>query len=336
MIEAVPRLLGYHPHNSLLLIALHGERHRFGVNIRLDLHQVRDHRAQVRHAVGVLDRERADKAMVLIFTDEPALHGRPEQRLFDLVAEELTGSGIKVREALCVHAGRWWSYVCDNEECCPRQGTPIVSATQPGGPSRVAAEAAVEGLVALPSREALAATLRPVGFLARASMDSALDRVGDELAERVLQAGDVDACREELRRIREETLPLVRELQARFADPEDARMTDDEAARVLVVLEDVLFRDACIELVTMERGDAAVALWTQLLRRADPADAAAPATVLAFAAWQNGDGTLANIAVDRALVCDPDYRLANYLHSALLHVINPSSLRECIMGSAST
>lgn len=36
----------------------------------------------------------------------------------------------------------------------------------------------------------------------------------------------------------------------------------------------------------------------------------APATLLAFAAWQAGDGTLANLAIDRALQTDPGYSMA--------------------------
>jgi hypothetical protein len=194
----------------------------------------------------------------------------------------------------------------------------------------VAAAAALEGLVALPSREALAATIKPVGFLARASMDSALDRVADELAERVRGAGDREVCIEALQALREEGLRLVAELLERF-DGVAGQLNDEEAARVLLLLEDVHFRDGCIEQVTAHAGEAAVELWSELVRRANPLDSAPVATVLAFAAWQAGHGTLANIAVDRALACNPDYRLAVYLSSALTHSLNPRVLRDCVV-----
>ena len=46
-------------------------------------------------------------------------------------------------------------------------------------------------------------------------------------------------------------------------------------------------------------------LWTDLTRRAQPGYAAAPAALLAFTAWQGGNGALANIALDRALADTP-------------------------------
>ena len=42
-------------------------------------------------------------------------------------------------------------------------------------------------------------------------------------------------------------------------------------------------------------------LWTDLTRRACPGYVAAPAALLAFTAWQAGNGALANLALDRAL-----------------------------------
>ena len=51
-------------------------------------------------------------------------------------------------------------------------------------------------------------------------------------------------------------------------------------------------------------------LWTDLARRACPGYVAAPASLLAFTAWQAGDGALANLAIDRALTDDPAYSMA--------------------------
>src|SRR5690606_27175044 len=62
---------------------------------------------------------------------------------------------IQVREALRVEAGRWWSYLCDQPECCPATGTRFDPST-----SAVAARMTVAGFTALPDRRALA---RPVG-----------------------------------------------------------------------------------------------------------------------------------------------------------------------------
>jgi Domain of unknown function (DUF4192) len=44
---------------------------------------------------------------------------------------------------------------------------------------------------------------------------------------------------------------------------------------------------------------------------------AAPASLLAFCAWQNGDGALANVALDRALADNPRYSMALLLRQVL-------------------
>ena len=58
---------------------------------------------------------------------------------------------------------------------------------------------------------------------------------------------------------------------------------------------------------------AHVRLWTDATRRACPVYVAAPASLLAFTAWQGGDGALAGIALDRALADDPAYSMARLL-----------------------
>ena len=63
------------------------------------------------------------------------------------------------------------------------------------------------------------------------------------------------------------------------------------------------------------------------MRRADGPWLPAPASLLAFTAWQSGDGTLANIALDRALAADPDYSMARLLRDILAAGVPPSQAR---------
>ena len=62
-----------------------------------------------------------------------------------------------------------------------------------------------------------------------------------------------------------------------------------------------------------------------LVRRAQPGYVAAPASLLAFTAWQCGDGALANIALDRALADAPGYSMALLLQAALDAGMPPST-----------
>ena len=58
-------------------------------------------------------------------------------------------------------------------------------------------------------------------------------------------------------------------------------------------------------------------LWADLTRHAQPGYVAAPASLLAFTAWQNGNGALANLALDRALADTPGYSMAQLLRDAI-------------------
>ena len=68
-------------------------------------------------------------------------------------------------------------------------------------------------------------------------------------------------------------------------------------------------------------------LWAELTRHAHPGYVAAPASLLAFTAWQAGHGALANLAVDLALADQPDYSMALLLRDALTAGLPPSTAR---------
>jgi hypothetical protein len=61
-----------------------------------------------------------------------------------------------------------------------------------------------------------------------------------------------------------------------------------------------------------------------LTRYAQPGYIAAPATLLAFIAWQTGNGALANLALGRAHADDPNYSMAHLLRDTLTAGAPPS------------
>jgi hypothetical protein len=73
--------------------------------------------------------------------------------------------------------------------------------------------------------------------------------------------------------------------------------------------------------------DMYLRLWTDLTRRARPGYVAPAAALLAFAAWQCGDGALANIALDRALADDPWYSMAQLLRQVIDAGVPPELAR---------
>src|SRR5690606_40430420 len=68
------------------------------------------------------------------------------------------------------------------------------------------------------------------------------------------------------------------------------------------------------------------ALWQEVTHRAEPDLVPAPASLFAFAAWRDGDGGIARLALTRALEADPRYRMALLLQDAIAHGLPPTAL----------
>jgi len=94
-----------------------------------------------------------------------------------------------------------------------------------------------------------------------------------------------------------------------------------------LVLRQLRVRDDAWARMDPDWRDAHRRLWVDLLRRAEPPYVPAPASLLAFTAWQSGDGALANVALDRALDADPGYSMAHLLREAIDCGAPPSMAR---------
>jgi hypothetical protein len=94
-----------------------------------------------------------------------------------------------------------------------------------------------------------------------------------------------------------------------------------------VALAHLPVRDDAWARMDPEYRDAHLRLWSDVVRRARRTYLAAPASLLAFTAWQCGQGALANIALDRALAADPGYSLAQLLRDILDAGVPPSEAR---------
>ncbi|MGE5132353.1 MAG: DUF4192 domain-containing protein [Gemmatimonadota bacterium] len=104
-------------------------------------------------------------------------------------------------------------------------------------------------------------------------------------------------------------------------------VTDDQFAWLAVVLTDVRVRDDAWARMEPEHAAAHLRLWTDVVRRAEPALVPAPAALLGFVAWQSGNGALAGLAIERALAADPEYSLALLLRDIVAAGVPPSAAR---------
>jgi hypothetical protein len=309
LIAAVPYLLGFHPADSMVVVALRGRRVVFAA--RGDLPDPgTDPRPAAQHLAEVIARQGTESATVIGYGPAARVTGA-----VDAVGEALDGAGLLVLDVLRVTDGRWWSYLCTEPECCPPDGTPY----DPGA-SEVSATAVFAGQVALPDRAALAGQVSAFDGPVRLAMRRATVRARGRLAALTEEATETALAGG--RSVRSAGVAAVRTAFRRHRRGE--RLTDDEVAWLTVLLTQLPIRDHAWE--RTDGRDADISLWTDVLRRAEPELIAAPGSLLAFAAWRAGYGALAAVALERVLAARPDYSLAVLLDDLLRRGFPPSEL----------
>jgi hypothetical protein len=319
LLALVPHLLGFVPEASLVVMGLAPPRDRIRVTLRYDLPDPpeADHVADLAaHAVAVLSAQRLAAAVAV---------GYGPEALVTPVASELREAAwqaaIDVSEFLRVQDGRYWSYVCGNEDCCPAAGVPFDATADPA-----AAALARDGIPVLASRADLAARVAPLGGIAAESMRQATRRADQHVARllaKVRKSGRLGAARH---MIAVEGLAAVGAMITRYRDG-GRYVSDYEIARITVALRDLRVRDDAWARMDPVHADEHRRLWIDVVRRAQPGYVAAPAALLAFVAWQSGDGALANVALDRALADDPGYSMATLLRQVITAGAPPSLAR---------
>lgn len=328
IVDAVPYLVGFEPHDSLVVLSLRGPRSRLGLTARIDLPGAKSATACARNFVGYLKRDGAARAIIVLYPPSDGISYPSVKPLAAALTKHLKLARIEVSEVLCVCDGRWWSLQCTDDECCPQSGTLIARSST----SELAVAMTVEGRVVLGSREELEHMLDPVGGLAAAAMAYAITCADDELAARV-RAGHK-------REVVVESLALFRaavdaRLHRDVPLDADARAADiglavDDAARLIASLALWAVRDEILTWFDGDRGEATRSLLLELVRRSVmPGDAVA-LTVLAWICYLRGEGVLAGIAIDRARTEDPQYSLAELLDQVLSGAVNPEIFQESI------
>ncbi|MER7575709.1 DUF4192 domain-containing protein [Streptomyces sp. NPDC126514] len=347
--DALPYLLGYRPEDSIVLVALQDRdgRGRFGGRARLGIPTNPDDwpsaaRQLAQGLVTGSERRGARPEQMVAYVckePEPGETGRQVmERLRPLAQKLRTECGhldVPVIEALCISEGRWWSYCCGNEVCCPSDGTPMGLP----GTSVLAAAATYAGLQVRGTLRELRARLfaweAPAAVL---EQEIALDTAGMALVPRILDEssrGDVA----------EETLTLAGRIMERLAEAppvsgtftadlrDDQLLTHDEAAQLILGLQDRTTRDRAAEWMEGDEAPLALRLWRALARRCVGPygeHAAAPLTLTGWVAWSTGDELEAREALAMALGADPDYLFARLLHQACNEGLDPESIRRCL------
>lgn len=352
LLAAVPHLIGFHPHSSLVVICVDLEARRTGMIMRLDLPAPEHEEGYAADLARRIERDPPDAVILVCYGPEPdapghppdgraggppapgggatpgadgptARDGLPHAALVERVLDHLAGGPVRVLGTAYVDDGRWWTYDCDHPGCCPPGGVALPDPGT-GTAADVAARAALQGRRTLSSRRELEDAVRgPTGSDEKALL-RVFERVDRELA--------AEARADGAEAVRGRTLALAQLLLTRSAegrlDP-----SDDDVARLCLGAADLLVRD---RFVSLEAADPAawLGLLTALARRTPAARSAPICTVLAWVAYQQGDGAVANVALDRVLALDPEHTMAMLLRYCLDGQVTPDHITAMTRAAA--
>jgi hypothetical protein len=312
ILAVVPLLLGFHPSGSIVVLGITGRGRQVSLAFRYDLPDPPDARLSAEiaaHAVTVLARQHIAAAIVIGYGP-----GALVTPVADRIGQRLRAARIETLDVLRVQDARYWSYLCRDPRCCPADGVPFDPAGHPAALALAATEPAPAA-----SREELAATLAPVTGPAAQAMRTKTRKAQLAAVRRISRDGRAG--------LHEAGRRAVKAALARYrADPQVV-LSDWQCAWLSVVLAELAVRDDAWARMDPEHVAAHQRLWTHVVRRAQPGYVAAPAALLAFIAWQGGQGTLANIAIDRALADMPGYSMAVLIGEAVSTGAPPSVAR---------
>jgi hypothetical protein len=323
VISLVPWLLGFHPGNAdLVVIGTAPPRGRVTLTWRWDLPDPATPvlAARARHAIAALAVQGCTKAVAVGFGPD-----RLVAPAIALVSEAATAAGLEIGDLLRADGGRYWSYLCTSPRCCPPEGTPY-------NPDASPVTAAYQAAGAPPpqaSRGAVAATIAPATGAEAALMRQAMERAALR-ARRLDQRGSRPG-----RKGRQPPLAIsgTRAVSAAITTYRggDTITSHDQLAWLAVTLAVPQVRDAAWLRMDPAYRQAHQRLWTTVTRLAPPGHVAAPAALLAFTAWQDGNGVLGNLALDRAQTDSPADDTARVLRTALESGAPPSLANPAAM-----
>jgi uncharacterized protein DUF4192 len=294
LVAVVPVMLGFHPRDSVVLLTFGAAGTSF--HARVDLPVARAEQEEVADVLlGAVVSNRAERVAVLLYTEDVEV----AQSQFELLLGRLLDRGIEIIDVLRVDDGRWHSL--------PEDGSPGTAYDL--GVHAFTALGVFEGQVVHRDRAELADTL--VGTDEDDALAVAL--AATRYAVHLESSEEPDLLRNEARWLQ----GLIRSLRI------GKRIEPVVAGRVLVLASLVPIRDVAWAEITQASSRLHVELWRGLVRRAPRDLLPGACSLLAFAAWQQGNGALAWCAIDRCLEVDPDYSMAHCIAQLLTGAVPP-------------
>jgi Domain of unknown function (DUF4192) len=323
LVAAIPYLLGFYPHDSLVLLST-SSPDPFGVDftLRVDLPPPSLGSETAAELARVLRNHRGRRALLAVVGGVGAPPSGPPGDLPPLpelvieVTDACAAVGIHVWASVWVAeliAGAPWRCYHD---CACDSGCAGELPDPASSPAAAAAVAA--GQVTYPNRAALEAVVAPGDPAALRRRAALLDRGLATLTQPGAVPHRADA----------EALSTLRHW-VEVATDRRPGLGDEDVVRLCLALSDPLVRDAAFGFAFAESTAAgAERLWTTLVTEAPDPVAAEPAVLLAHSALLRGDGALAGVALARAQQAWPGHRLSAMFQAAVDAGCGPDQLRD--------
>jgi Domain of unknown function (DUF4192) len=305
LLAAVPFMVGYHPKDSLVAMALRD--HKVVMAMRVDLPDQQMMEATSRIIASHLLREEASEAIVVGYLSATESSLDPLATL----REVITAQGVAIKECIEVRGGHFRSMLCEDVECCPPEGTPV----PPLSDSRVTVEQVAAG--------------NPLPYLDLDEMKRSIAALpaDKDLSKAIKKIAEIDYESDGVVILQREGADAINQLAAQFKKD---GFSKDKAlqALVLVRLLDLQVRDYAMGMATDESADLLWDMWRWLLRVAPRGYVAGVAVIFATASYERGDGALAQRALDRAFDDNPSYQMAKLLRRTFAAGWPPSAFTQ--------
>jgi len=291
LITAVPFLIGFHPVNSIVLISVKSDS--IGLAMRIDLPTQLDS-GSIDLLAHHFIRDKSDAALLVAYMPD---HREDGDSILISLGAGLLRNGVAIQESIVVRSGRYRSIICRDSTCCPAVGKVLPSFKE----STIAAEHVVAGIpMPYDDIKQLIETLAP-------SPQSFNLSWSDEVSRYVIEEDAEELAA--LRRDGVETMELLLDEYRIGRGPTNRTLV----ARMIGRMADVQVRDYALGVHREDTYDLYFMMWRELLRLAPRGFVAPIACIVAAMAYENGDGALAQKALDRAISDDEQYPLAALL-----------------------
>jgi Domain of unknown function (DUF4192) len=314
LLALVPTALGFHPEHSLVLVVTAGDVGQMHARVDLPHDDEEDETAEVLDIVlAAVRKAKAHQVVVIAYCDDEHL----AEDLVDVLLERLEALDVDVLWAVRADGERWYSLDLISA-CAPDDGVPYDVSSHP-----ITAQAVLDGRVTFDSRSDLADSLVGTDLDAIEAVQEGVDEAVRGLAADSRHPLGMESP-EGLRAHLMTEGYWVRQRVRRYVQTGEP-LDNAEAGRLVAATVNIDVRDVAWAEMTRADARAHVELWRDIVRRTPPDLLAAPAALLAFAAWLAGEGALAWCAVERCHEVDPDYSMATLVSQALVAALHPSA-----------